>query len=73
MGRLVIVDRALRAGQDDTVGLELFGEEYIGKCSGSALIIEEGEAFEEEALEMTLTGRMNYITLEIMPGQRPTI
>lgn len=74
VGRLVIVDRALRAGQGDTVAFELFGEGHIGKLSGRALITEDGEAIEGEALnEVTFIGRVTHIALEITPEHRPTI
>ncbi|MFG1172181.1 hypothetical protein AAFN90_00945 [Erwiniaceae bacterium CAU 1747] len=73
-GRMVIVDRSLRAGQGHTVAFELFGEGRIGKLSGSALITEDGEAIEGEALEeVTIIGRVTYIALEITPEHRPTI
>ncbi|MEJ4044302.1 hypothetical protein [Erwinia sp. SLM-02] len=74
VGRLVIVDRSLRAGQGDTVAFELFGEGRIGKLSVRALITEEGEAIEGEALdEVTIIGRVTHIALEITPEHRPTI
>lgn len=72
--RLVIVDRSLRAGQGDTVAFELFGEGQLGKLSGRALITEDGEAIEGEALdEVTIIGRVTHIALEITQEHRPTI
>ena len=74
VGRVVIVDRSLRAGQGDTVAFELFGEGHIGKLLGRALITEDGEAIEGEALdEVTIIGRVTHIALEITPEHRPII
>lgn len=74
VGRVVIVDRSLRVSQGHTVAFELFGEGHIGKLLGRALITEDGEAIEGEALdEVTIIGRVTHIALEITPEHRPTI
>ncbi|KQN56712.1 hypothetical protein [Erwinia sp. Leaf53] len=73
-GRILVVDRSLQPEQGDKVAFELFGSGYVGKLMGGALITEDGEAIEGQALEdVQLLGVVTWVLHETREWLRPTI